>query len=91
MTRSINFGKSGDPARELIEMYERKFGKMKTSKLIREMIVRELSPNKEFDSYKIRQLKAERMAIQERMKEEQEKLLSNAEKLEKLGVDIYDL
>lgn len=89
--RTINFGKVGDPARELIEIYERKFGKGKLSKLIRSMIVRELSEKKEFDAYKIRALKEERKFIQEQLKDFQKKMLINTDKLEKLGVDIFKL
>lgn len=89
--RTINLGKPGEPARELIEEYERRYGKNKFSKLVREMIVRELSPNEEFDGYKIRTLKEERKFIQEQFKELQRKLLENADKLENLGVDLNDI
>jgi len=91
LRRGINLGKPGEPARELIESYERKYGKMKTSKLIRGMIVRELSRKKEFDEYKKRQLIEERIEIQKKMKNEQEKLLKNSDKLEKLGIDVLSL
>lgn len=88
LIRSVNLGKPGEPARELIEIYERKYGTGKISKLVREMIVRELSRKKEFDGYKIRQLKEERNFLQDHMKEVHKKILYNSERLEKLGVDI---
>lgn len=89
--RTVNLGRSGEPARELIAIYERKFGKNKFSRLVRDMIVRELSSNSEFDGYKKRALISERKFIQEQMKELGNKLLINADKFENLGVDIRDI
>ncbi len=91
LIRSINFGKVGEPSRELIEIYERKFGEGKISKLVREMLVRELSPKKEFDEYKKRQLIEERKFLQEQMKDIHKKIQDNGNKLDKLGVDILSI
>ena len=86
--RTINLGKPGEPARELIEIYERQFGKNKISKLIRELIVCHLSPKKEFDGYKIKQLQEERKILMDQLKEQSEMIQQNAAKLLRLGVDI---
>lgn len=86
LIRSINFGRPGEPARELIEIYERKIGKNKISKLVRETIVRELSADSEFDAYKIRQLTEERKNLIYQMKEIQNKIQTNFDKLSKLGL-----
>lgn len=86
MIKTVNLGRPGEPARELIEIYERKVGKNKFSKLIRECIVRELCADSEFDGYKIRQLKEERKKLYLDMKEIQKNIVHNADKLTKLGV-----
>jgi len=89
--RTVNLGLPGEPARELIEIYERSVGKMKTSKLIREMIVRELGADKEFDGYKIRQLTEERKKMIINMKKLHEDLQNNFSKLNKLGLSDEDI
>ena len=86
LIRSVNFGKPGEPARELVEIYERKVGKNKVSKLIREMIVRELGADSEFDGYKIRQLTEERKKLLLDMNLLQNNLQHNFKKLNKLGL-----
>ena len=91
LIRTVNLGKPGEPARELIEMYERKVGKMKISKLIREMIVRELSSDSSFDGYKIRQLTEERKNIHTEIKKCQEELKINQNKLVNLGLTIDEV
>lgn len=91
LIRTINLGKPGEPARELIEIYERKVGKMKISKLIREMIVRELGADTEFDGYKIRQLTEERKRLIINMKQNNENLQNNFSKLSKLGLSDDDI
>lgn len=89
--RTINLGRPGEPARELVEIYERKFGKNKFSKLIREMIVRELSCKKEFNDYKINGLIQERKELFQKMKLLQNKLSNNGDKLTKLKIDLSKL
>ncbi len=91
LIRSVNFGKRGEPARELVEIYERRMGKNKLSKLVRELIVCHLSPKKEFDAYKINQLKEERKELMEKMKEMSNTIEKNGDKLTKLGVDALEL
>ena len=85
--RSINFGKPGDASRELLEQYEKKFGEMKTSELVRSIIVTSLSSDPIFNSYKVKQLTNERKLIQKDLKEIQRRLIENSDKLEALGVD----
>lgn len=89
--RTISLGKRGEPARELIEIYERKFGKNKLSKLFRELIVCHLSPKKEFDEYKIKQLKQERKEMQEEIKIMSDKIKENGDKIIKIGGRESDL
>ena len=86
LIKSVNFGKPGEISRELIEEYEKSFGSNKTSEMIRDLITKSLSANKEFDYFKIRNLKEERKKIFQDIKESQAKLKLNAEKLSMLGL-----
>lgn len=84
--KSINFGQPGEPSRELIDQYEKEYGSMKTSELIRDLVVQGLSSNKEFDKYKIKNLMMQRKNLFETMKNVQKELEENGEKLSKLGI-----
>jgi hypothetical protein len=91
LIRSVNFGRVGDPSRELVEIYERKFGKNKLSKLVRELIVHHLSSKEEFDGYKINMLKGERIDLLKQMRESSKQIEINGNKILKLGGDVDDV
>ena len=83
---TINFGKEGDPARELLEQYEKTHGKNKTSELIRNLVVGNLSANKEFDNYKIKTLIQERKKLFSDFKVTHNRIEANGEDLLALGM-----
>jgi|GEM_PF-1163386 hypothetical protein len=85
LTKTINFGAVGEPARILIEEYVKIYGKTALSELIRRLVICHLSPKKEFDGWKIKALKEERKRLFEERKKLGDGLNSNADKLEKLG------
>jgi hypothetical protein len=91
LTKTINLGEVGHPARILAEKYIEKFGKQEFSALCRKLIVIFLSDNPEFKDWKIKSLINERKELQAKIPEISDKLCANADKLEKLGVNINDL
>jgi len=91
LTKTINLGEAGHPARTLAEKYIERFGKQEFSALCRKLIVIFLSDNPEYKDWKIKALISERKELQAKIPEISDKLCVNAEKLEKLGVDINDI
>lgn len=90
LTKTINFGAVGDPARILVEQYTKIYGKTALSELMRHLVICHLSPKKEFDGWKIKALKEERKKLFSERKQLGENLNKNAEKMEKLGFDLKD-
>ena len=86
LIKSINFGQPGDPPRELLQEYEKKFGKNKTSEYIRNLVFYSLSSSPEFDKFKIKNLIEERKRLFYNIKQIQAQLSLNYEKLNKLGL-----
>jgi len=91
LTKTINLGEAGHPARILAEKYLEKYGKQEFSALCRKLIVIFLSDKEEHKDWKIQALIHERKNLQSEIPEISKKLCDNAEKLEKLGVNIDDI
>lgn len=91
LTKTINLGEAGNPARILAEKYIEKYGKQEFSALCRKLLMIFLSDKAEFKDWKIQALISERKELQSKIPQISEKLCANAEKLEKLGVDINDV
>lgn len=91
LIRSVNFGEPGDLSRELIEIYERKVGKNKLSKLVRDSVIAALSKDKTFENHKVNMIINKRKELMSEMKMIQAEILHNADLLEKMGVDVNDL
>lgn len=88
LIKGINFGKKGDPARQLIEDYIKKHGNMATSKLIRQLVVFYLSDKPEFEKHKIEALKFQRKQLKKQIYEIGKKLEKNADELEEAGYSL---
>jgi len=91
LIKSVNLGEAGHPARMLAEAYIKKYGKQEFSALCRRLILVFLSDKKEYDDWKKQALIFERKELQAQIPEISKKLCENAEKLEKLGVDVRDI
>ena len=91
LTKTINLGEIGNPARLLAEKYTEKYGKQEFSALCRKLIVIFLSDKEEFKDWKKLALIHERKELQSQIPEISKSLCENAEKLEKLGVNIDDI
>jgi len=91
LIKTINLGEIGHPARTLAEKYIEKYGKQEFSALCRKLIIIFLSDKEEYKDWKIQALKHERKELQSKIPEISDKLCANAEKLEKLGVNIDEL
>lgn len=91
LTKTINLGEVGHPARTLAEKYIEKYGKQEFSALCRKLIMIFLSDKEEYKDWKVQALISERKELQSKIPEISDKLCANAEKLEKLGVDINEL
>lgn len=91
LTKTINLGEVGNPARILAEKYIEKFGKQEFSALCRRLILIFLSDKDEYKDWKKLALIFERKELQSQIPDISKKLCENADKLEKLGVDIHDI
>lgn len=91
LIKTVNLGEVGHPSRILAEMYLKKYGKNEFSSLIRKLIMLFLSEKPEFDNWKKETLIFERKELGKQISEISDKLCKNAEKLEKLGVDMEDI
>ncbi|HEY0089697.1 MAG TPA: hypothetical protein VGB37_12695 [Candidatus Lokiarchaeia archaeon] len=85
LIKAINFGKKGELAREIVEHLEKKVGKSKLSKHIRNSVIAYFSTNKEFNQMKINQLLNERKELQSQIPNISNMLLDNERKLNELG------
>ena len=90
LTKTINFGAGGEPARILVEHYTKIYGKTALSELMRRLVICHLSPKKEFDGWKIQALKEERKKLFQERKKLGANLNDNAEKMGKIGFDFKE-
>ena len=91
LIKPINFGKHGDRARRIIEAFEKKHGKQKTSKMVRDLLISRNSTAKEFQESQTKLLIKEREEFKRIMVEIQSKILRNSNDLEKLGLNSEDV
>lgn len=88
LVRSVNFGNSREPARILLERFEKKHGKREVSNLVRKAIVALLSQDSQFKAFKAEILKEERRTMIKDLNKLSKKMQENADDLIRFGVDI---
>ena len=85
LIKSINFGKKGELSREIIEVLEKRAGKIGLSKEIKRAIVFYFMDDKQFNEIKIKKLLHERKELSLQIPEISKELQYNEKKLNKLG------
>lgn len=91
LIKSINFGQPGEPARELIDQYEKEFGSNKTSELVRRFVIYGLSDEPEFKKFKIKNFIKDRKNLFKDIKTAQDELSINYSRLKKLGLTDWQI
>jgi len=86
LRKSINFGEPGNPARTIVEEYEKKNGPYKLSEFIRKLVWFNFHSDPAFKDWKVKHACAEKKELVRQLNEITAQMRQNNAKLEELGV-----